>query len=479
MESRGLEPHVYENLDMAAVLAPAGVADALRAHGFSVQANEAMPLHLDETVPYMKADRVRDAVGTVRDGPTVLVIDTGLDSLHPDFESGQNLAANVAAERTSNGVIAGTIDDVPIVDRSGHGTHVAGIVAGSASGLGPSDPRQGQYAGAYSNGRVASFQASTDAADAEEIAVDLQAALEGFEWAMANQDTYDIRVITNSWGSSGDLEADHPVAVASLKAYASGMTVFFSAGNAGEEGSLNRHCLPPWVVCVAAGDLDQTRASYSSMGHPPSESLGAYDHPDLTAPGTRVRSTEPTAGTTGATGLLSEDGEALYGDRSGTSMAAPHAAAVAALIQAAKPALSPDQVMDVLVGTTDPMAEPIHRVGAGYINAQSAYNLAIQTQGVRDAFLDGRGLKYAGPATGDAVFGADPVSVGYDSQSGGDVDRQLLLDPPEEAWLLSGSWVPWAVLGAAVVLALGGIRWSRRAPRPDGARQPESPSPHG
>lgn len=461
------EVHVYERLGMLAILAPPRVVEALDSAGFDVHRNEVYELHLDQSVPYIHADRVKEVVGLQRDGPTVLVIDTGIDSLHPDFVPGENLAANVAAKRSPNGLVAGYADDLPVADMAGHGSHVAGIVAGLGNALGSADSRNGRYMGAYSNGRVASFQASTSAADPDDIGVDLQAALEGFEWALQNHERLDIRAITNSWGSPGAPKATEPVAMASLRAYAAGMTVFFSAGNEGSPGTLNRHCLVPWVMCVASGGLDGTRSGFSSMGNPPSGALGPFDHPDITAPGSAIRSAEPTQA--GAGSLLS-GGEPLYRDRSGTSMAAPHGAAVAGLLQAANPDLSPDQVMDVLVATADPMSEEVWQVGAGYIDAQAAYNLAVQTLGVRKGFLAGDGVKYGGPATGDPGLAADPVSVGYDSQSGGALDADLLHDPPPKAWLL-GSWVGWALLGLAAASVLAGLDW-RQAPRQEPARGP-------
>ncbi len=462
LTARGIPVHSYPMLDMAAIVAGGSTITWLRDQGYAVHPNEVMPLHLDKSVPKIHADDVKQALGPVRDGPTVLVIDTGLDSAHPDFELGRNLAANLGVDRSPNGLVSGVTRDLPIVDRSGHGSHVAGIVAGSGQAFGPNDPQHGRFVGVYSNGRIASFQAANDATDAEDIGVDMQAALEGFEWAMTHQATYDIRVISNSWGSAGDIVPDHPVTKATLKAYAAGITVFFSAGNDGTEGSLNRHCLPPWVVCVAAGTLDGTRASFSSMGHTEGAALGAYDHPDITAPGSAIRSLTPSTDASKLTRLGSPD--ILYRDRSGTSMAAPHAAGVAALLAATNPSLSPDQLMDIIVATADPMSEETYRVGAGYLNAQKAYLLALQTTGQRGEFLQGLGVKYGGQATGDVAYADDPVTVGYDSRSGGTLDEAILRGPPVKAWLLA-SPVPGILLALGVALVALGLRWRDPTPR--------------
>lgn len=464
LEARGIPTHPYPLLDMSAVVAGGPTITWLRAQGYALHPNEVFDLHLDQSVPKIKADVVKEALGPVRDGPTILVIDTGLDSQHPDFRLGSNLAANVGIDRSPNGLVSGAFQDRPITDRSGHGSHVAGIVAGSGEAFGDRDAQHGRYQGVYSNGRLASFQAANDAVDPEDIGVDMQAALEAFEWALTNQQRYNIRAISNSWGSAGDIVPEHPVTKATLRAYAAGIAVFFSAGNDGAEGTLNKHCLPPWVLCVGAGTLDKTRSSFSSMGNAGSKALGPYDHPDITAPGSAIRSLTPVLAPEKLGRFVNGDRESLYRDRSGTSMAAPHAAGVAGLLLAANPGLSPDQVMDILVSTADPMSEEIHRVGAGYINAQSAYTLASATQGQLEGFLVGEGVKYAGLATGDDDFSDDPVSIGYDSDSGGALDAALLRGPTPKAWILA-SVVPGVLLGVGLLLALAGIRWRRPATR--------------
>ncbi len=459
IQSLGFSTHEYPRLGMAAALIPEPVANQLSVLGVEAWPNTPESLHLDASVPYIGADRVKNVLADQRRGPTVLVVDTGLDELHPDFQTG-NVVASLSAQR-SGGLISGVQD--AIGDRSGHGSHVAGIVVGSGDALGENDPRHGRYEGVYSNGRMVSFQASTDALDPEDIAVDAASALEAFEWALQNRDAYYLRVVSNSWGSAGDLSPSHPVTRATFKLYEAGMVVVFSAGNDGTEDSLNRHCKPTWVLCVAAGDLQGARADFSSMGPPPGKNIPAYEHPDITAPGLTIRSTDRLLNPDFTTSLTGQR-EPLYLDRSGTSMAAPHVAGAAALIQAANPDLSPDQVMDILVATVKPMADPLHRVGAGYMDVRAAYNLAIQTLGNREAFLAGTALKYGGPAIGDLDYANDPVSVGYDSEG---AERPLLLLSADDqpSWIRTNP-VAWALLAVGILASVAGVRWRRRDHEP-------------
>ncbi len=453
LSEASLPAHRYANLDLAAFEATPGQAERfLDRFGGRLDPNGRAELHLDRSLPYIEATEVKREVGTVRGGPSVLVVDTGVDSAHPDFQSG-NMAANVQPERAGS-LVVGSLEQIPVVDLAGHGTHVAGIVAGSGASLGASDPLRGKYTGVYSVGRFVSYQASTVGGDEEDIGVDIVAALEAFDWALANQERFDIRVVSNSWGDVGGFDPDHPVNEATLRLYLRGMVVAFSAGNDGEDGpgTLNMYCQAPWVLCVAAGDLDGARVGFSSYGRAAPQGE-AWEHPDLTAPGLTIHAPKPmsdlspTRTLTGLAGGGDLSAE-LYVDRSGTSMAAPHVAGAAALLLAERPDLSPDQVMDVLTATARPMADEVRKVGAGYLNVRRADVLAGTVEGNLDAFLAGDEVKYAGPATGDRAYANDPVTVGYD---GAVPPSALTLPGRDRPWLAEP--LAWVLLGAAALLA--------------------------
>lgn len=454
LEAAGVSWYEYEQLEMVAFEADPLTARLLvAAHGGHITPAETYRLHLDRSVPLIEADRVRDAVGVQRNGPTVLVVDTGVDSTHPDFQD--SLVANLAAERVG-GLIAGTFAPDVVVDESGHGTHVAGIVGGTGEGAGPLDETSGKYVGVYGNGRIAGFQAST--LD-EEPQVDSLAALEAFDWALENQAAYDVRVVVNSWGLPGDLDPSHPINEATQRLYFNGINVIFSAGNLGTEGrthQLNKFCQAPWVLCVAAGGADRNLVAISSRGD---EANGPYAHPDLTAPGWRITATNSLADLDlldrSLRVMAGTPGENLYIERGGTSMAAPHVGGTAALLYAANPSLSPDQVMDILVETTAPMPETVWDAGTGYLNAREAYNLAVQTEGNRQAFLSGNVVKYGGTATGDPAYADDPVTVGY---TGTPMGGARLLEAPGDQWVGTSSIPFWILVGLGVVGVLAGTR---------------------
>lgn len=447
----GATHHHLDALGMVTFRTDAATARSLHdLAGGRLDRDRGLEVHLDLSVPAIGADAVKRDLGPVQGGPTVLVVDTGIDSAHPDFTQGENLAANVQPAR-AGGLPIGTIERDAVVDEAGHGTHVAGVVAGSGASLGEQDELHGRYTGVYSIGRVASYKASS-IEEGQEAKVEITGALEAFEWALDNQVRFDLRVVTNSWGERGAFDPDGPIAYATKRLYLAGMTVVFSAGNNGEDGkgTLNRYCVAPWVLCVAAADLNGTRQSFSSIGT--DDAAKPYDHPDLTAPGLFITSTRPPAKASPLSFLdpglhLSRE---LYADRSGTSIAAPHVAATAALLQAGNPALSPDQVMDLLVTTTRPMAGLVSEVGAGALDAGAAFAAALATTGEREAFLRGETVRYGGAASGDAANAQDPVSVGVQGQEPGPGG---LVAPDERLWVATPVGIVLLVLALAVVVA--------------------------
>ena len=206
-------------------------------------------------------------------------------------------------------------------------------------------------------------------------------ALEAFDWVLAHRDTYGIRVISNSWGTSGSFSPNDPINVASQMAHDAGLVVVFAAGNSGPgQNTLNPYCVAPWVICVAAGLKDgQTLADFSSRGIPGDPLY----HPTLTAPGVNIVAARATTGvvidTFFAVDLIDLGTDAVYyASASGTSMATPHVSGTVALILEANPALTPDQVKSVLAGSATPMpGYQVYEVGAGYLNAYRAVTTVL------------------------------------------------------------------------------------------------------
>ena len=180
-------------------------------------------------------------------------------------------------------------------------------------------------------------------------------------------------------------------------AYERNMAIFFAGGNDGPtKDTYNPYAKAPWVIGVAAGTKEGTLADFSSRGTSRAERLGNEDPlddfnaPAITAPGTgrafesnaskftsAIVSTRAISNLT-ANGLTADADLApavipFYTQISGTSMATPFAAGVAALMLDADPTLSPDDIRQIMVETASKMpGYSDYEVGAGYINAYAA-----------------------------------------------------------------------------------------------------------
>ena len=363
-------------------------------------------LHLNRELAYDNADataltgvdRVRDDArmttangGLPVDGTGigVLVNDSGIDGTHPDHRYGTDVVQNVLGATNLNAVDrqllpVSWVEGVPDTDRSGgHGTHVTGIVGGSGAASG------GRYEGVAPGADLIGYGSGA--------ALLLLDVLGGFDFALSHQSQYGIRVVTNSWGDTGDACTDvdpaDPINVATKELYDRGVVVVFSAGNSGpDECTISgNYKKAPWVIAVAAGDDERALTDFSSRGTPggggtfemDGETWAWEDRPTVTAPGNLIVSTRAISpvgalGTPDDVGTIDPAHLPYYTTLSGTSMAAPHVAGVAALMLDARPTMTPDQVKAAIVATADPMpGYEGFEVGAGYVDAYGAVTQAF------------------------------------------------------------------------------------------------------
>ncbi|SEA14826.1 serine protease AprX [Thalassobacillus cyri] len=391
LEELGIETGVaMQSLPIVGLLATKNQIDQLadRSEVRSIYLNKELEYYNADATEITGVDKARtDADMTAENGGMpisgegigVVVNDSGVDGTHKDHELGRNLVQNVAGSTNLNSLAPGLLpvsytENVPNTDtNSGHGTHVAGTVGGTGAMSG------GLYEGAAPGADLIGYGSGA--------ALFVLDTIGGFDYAITHQNEYNIRVITNSWGSSGDFDPENPVNIASKKTYDRGITVLFAAGNEGPgENTHNPYAKAPWVISVGAGEKDGKLADFSSRG---TKSVGGTfeldgktwtwkDQPTITAPGVDIISTRVIAPVSSL--AIDSDLEEIdpahvpyYTMMSGTSMATPHVAGVVALMLEADPTLSPDEVKEIIeqTATNMPGYEP-WEVGAGYLNAYAA-----------------------------------------------------------------------------------------------------------
>lgn len=337
----------------------------------SIWTNDELELHLDEGTRMIKADRIweGESLGSpyLGTGVGVAVLDTGVDTLHPDLPYGSKVKKNfyIAADPTAGGEPQVYVEGSRQTDTEhGHGTHVSSTIAGT----GAASDRQ--YQGVAPDADLYVFKVGAGAS------VFVWWAARAFDWVIANSEEHNIRVISNSWGGGGgsDYDPDDPINILSKAAYDKDIVTVFSAGNGGGPNTIGRNAVSPYVVSVAAADKDFRRAPFSSTGRPGGDMIrdenGLY-RPTVTAPGVDISAARSSMGVVMAPGVDPENPQYTYA--SGTSMSAPHVSGIVALMLEAQPALSAQDVIDILEGTAVKMpGYEQWEVGAGFADAHAA-----------------------------------------------------------------------------------------------------------
>ncbi len=318
-------------------------------------------------------------------GIGVAVIDSGITPWHDDLTyNGSNPNVRVVGGQRVAGFVDFVNGRTDPYDDHGHGTHVAGIIAGN--GYDTYGARSGMAPGAH----VVALKV-LDATGAGYMS-DVMAAL---DWTVAHKDEYGVRIVNLSVGAPVTQSYwTDPLTLAAKRAVESGLVVVAAAGNKGKNaagqqqyGGIIAPGNAPWVLTVGASShmgtltrVDDTIASFSSRG-PSAIDFGAK--PDIVAPGAGIVSLAVEGSTlynTHPNMLVSGTRTTSYMpylSLSGTSMAAPVVAGAVAQMLQVNPALTPNAVKAILQYTAENRTEyNALTEGAGFLNAFGAVELA-------------------------------------------------------------------------------------------------------
>jgi serine protease AprX len=277
--------------------------------------------------------------GVTGTGVGVAVIDTGIDGSLSDFSSAGGGHSRVIVSAVDNPQATSATDGY------GHGTDVAGIIAGNGNNRAGNDALQGQYAGVAPNANLVSIKVADESGATTVLDV-----IYGLQFAVEHQSQYNIRVLNLSLDSATPQSYKiDPLDAAVEATWMHGIVVVVAAGNRGSASDAVQYspANDPYVITVGGVDehgtadpSDDTIASWSSQG----TTQDGLQKPDVYAPGAHIVSVlaPNSAFANSNCGCLVGGGQ--YIQTSGTSMASPMIAGLAADLLQVHPNWTPAQV---------------------------------------------------------------------------------------------------------------------------------------
>ncbi|NND76282.1 MAG: S8 family serine peptidase [Ilumatobacter sp.] len=296
-------------------------------------------------------------------GVNVAVIDTGVAPV--DALSGPDKVialVDLSAEAE--------IEEATYLDTYGHGTHMAGIIAGRTPGADPTtaEDHPEWFMGVAPDASLISVKVGDNSG-----AVDVSQVIAGVDWVIEHADELDIRVLNLSFGSDSlHSYLTDPMTYAVERAWKAGIVVVVAAGNDGlGEARLAVPANDPYMISV--GGLEA--ASNSAFVIPDWATNGnMVRNPDIGAPGTSIESLRSPGSRADLEHPTARVGDDLFLG-SGSSQAAAVTSGAAALLLQEQPSLTPDQVKAKLKRGADagavPFASEIYR-GEGLLRVDVA-----------------------------------------------------------------------------------------------------------
>jgi serine protease AprX len=334
-------------------------------------------------------------------GVNVALIDTGFAPVQDLMDSGRVVSA-VDLSSESN------VPEARFVDNYGHGTHMAGIIAGRTPGADPKVAAQHPewFLGVAPDAQIISVKVADNAGGA-----DVSQVIAGVDWAVDNAEALQIKVINLSYASGSALPYNtDPLTFSLERAWQAGIVVVVSAGNDGRGSNmLASPALDPYVIAVGAveakGNGKFKVPEWASSGD-------GVRNPDLAAPGAHIDSLRAPLSRIDMTHPEGYVNEFLFRG-SGSSQAAAVVSGAAALLLDAYPNLTPDQVKALLTDNTTKASPSKPRIsGNGVVQVDKAVKAArhdVDAATQTWAPSDGSGLLEAARGPLHMMINGEPI----------------------------------------------------------------------
>ncbi|MEW2394477.1 S8 family peptidase [Streptomyces sp. NPDC046862] len=298
---------------------------------------------LDKSVPQIGAPKAW-AAGYDGKGTKIAVLDTGVDTTHPDLKDQVIESKNFTPAADAS-------------DKFGHGTHVASIAAGTGA------KSNGKYKGVAPGAKILNGKVLDDTGSGDDSGI-----IAGIEWAAAQG----ADVVNLSLGGGDTPEVDPLEAEVDKVSKEKGILFAIAAGNDGEFGeqTIGSPGTAASALTVGAVDDNDKLASFSSTG----PGLDGQIKPDVTAPGVDI-----TAASAKGSVIEQEVGENPPGylTISGTSMATPHVAGAAAILKQEHPDWTYTDLKGALTGSTKGGKYTAFQQGSGRIQVDKAIKQTV------------------------------------------------------------------------------------------------------
>ncbi|VUD65049.1 Subtilisin E [Thalassocella blandensis] len=357
--------HIFERQRFMAASLTETQLDRLMASGdiHYLMEDEVSFLNLDQSIAFISADAVQVA-GFAGQDYAVAILDTGVDNTHEFFNgriveqacfsSGDGVQSfSLCPNGDTRQFGPGAADDCTDRFSSGdcrHGTHVAGIAAGSGHA----------FSGVVPNADIVAVQVFTYFPSSSRLGAFMSDQVAALEWLLNDAVTPNIAAINMSLGGGQHSVYcdDYPQAAVINQLREKGIATVIASGNDGFNGAVNAPgCISSALTVGSTVKFDNIISSFSNSA----------ELVDMLAPGSSIYSSLPGN---------------LYGWMSGTSMAAPHVTGAVAMLKSAVPAASIDAIEQALKTSGTPILDLAANVSMPRINVLSAYEqlLAVQPE---------------------------------------------------------------------------------------------------